>query len=46
MPKLANLPEYEGSEATDTDHSHYDKSFENNEDNEALSTIKDVDSLV
>ena len=46
IPKLANKPEYEESEYTDTNHSRYDKATEHAKVNESLLTIKDLDTFV
>ena len=46
MPTLANKPHYEGSEATETDNSHYDELAEHIKYKEGSPTIKYADSLV
>ena len=46
IPKMENKTEYEVSDATKTDHSHYEKLTEYTKDKETSSIIEDVDSLV
>ena len=45
-PKMANTPQYEGSEAIYTNHSHCEKETEHKKDKESSSTIKYSDRLV